>query len=126
MMFIEYNPNPKRKSVGDCVVRALTKVTGHDWNRIFLELMVEGLDMADMPSSNAVWGSYLQKVGFLKRVIPNECPNCYLVRHFCIDHPIGTFVLGTGNHVVAVIDGDYYDSWDSGDEVPIYYFERRK
>lgn len=24
-MFIEYNPNPKRKSVGDCVIRALTK-----------------------------------------------------------------------------------------------------
>ena len=29
-------------------------------------------------------------------------------------------------HVIAVENGDYYDNWDSGDEVPIYYWERRK
>jgi hypothetical protein len=25
---------------------------------------------------------------------------------------------------VAVSDGDYFDTWDSGDEVPVYYFEK--
>ena len=25
-------------------------------------------------------------------------------------------------HVVAVIDGNYYDTWDSGDKIPIYYW----
>jgi hypothetical protein len=28
--------------------------------------------------------------------------------------------------VVAVVDGDYYDTWDCGDEVPVYYFEREE
>lgn len=27
-------------------------------------------------------------------------------------------------HVVCVQDGYYYDSWDSGNEIPIYYWER--
>ena len=27
-------------------------------------------------------------------------------------------------NVIAVIDGDYYDSWDSGNEVPIYYWKQ--
>ena len=27
-----------------------------------------------------------------------------------------------GGHVVAVEDGNYYDIWDSGDEVPTYYW----
>jgi hypothetical protein len=32
--------------------------------------------------------------------------------------------VGTGTHVVAVIDGDYYDAWDSGNEVIDRYFTR--
>ena len=43
---------------------------------------------------------------------------------FSYDHPEGEYILGTGNHVVTVINGDYYDTWDSGNEIPIYYFER--
>ena len=34
MSFRQYNPNPDRKLVGDCVVRTITKVTGDDWNTI--------------------------------------------------------------------------------------------
>ena len=26
----------------------------------------------------------------------------------------------------AVVDGDYYDVWDSGDEIPAYYFYRKE
>jgi hypothetical protein len=50
---------------------------------------------------------------------------CYTIKEFCKDHPIGDYLLGTGSHVVAVLDGNYYDTWDSGSEVPIYYFKRR-
>ena len=40
------------------------------------------------------------------------------------DHPQGLYVLATGTHVITVIDGDYYDSWDSGDKIPLYYFKK--
>ena len=26
-MYIQYNPNPEGKSIGDCVIRAITKAT---------------------------------------------------------------------------------------------------
>lgn len=80
--------------------------------------------MHDMPSSNSVWGSYLKENGFKRYIIPNECPNCYTIKDFCSDYPIGLYILATGSHVVTVIDGDYYDSWDSGKEIPIYFFKK--
>ena len=81
--------------------------------------------MCDMPSANRVWGQFLKDKGFRKVQIPDVCPECYTVREFCRDNPRGIYVLGTGEHVVCVRNGDYFDSWDSGMEIPIYYFERR-
>ena len=80
--------------------------------------------MKDMLASNAVWSAYLIGQGFTRHLIPNTCPDCYTVKDFADDHKQGVYVLGTGSHAVAVIDGNYYDSWDSGDEIPIYYFRR--
>ena len=31
MGYINYNPNPARKLVGDCVIRAISKVTEQSW-----------------------------------------------------------------------------------------------
>jgi hypothetical protein len=71
---------------------------------------------------NAVWSKYLFENGYVRYAIPNTCPYCYTVRDFCKDHPVGKFLLAIGKHVVTVIDGDYYDTWDSGDQVPISYW----
>ena len=124
MSYIFYNPNPQRKLVGDCVVRAVSKVTGQDWEKTYIDLVLQGFIMSDMPSANYVCGAYLASRGFVREVIPNECPDCYTVKNFCEDNPEGTYVLATGSHVVAVIDGDYYDSWDSGEEVPMYMWRK--
>lgn len=121
-MYIQYNPNPEGKSIGDCVIRAITKATNQSWEDVYIGLCLEGFILKDMPSANSVWSSYLKHQGFHKNIIPDTCPNCYTVKNFTYDNPIGTFVLGTGDHVVTVVDGNYYDSWDSGMEVPIYYY----
>ena len=123
-MFIEKNKNPHRKRVGDCVIRAISTVLDEPWDSVYLGIMAEGYALKDMPSSNYVWSSYLQKRGFYRNSIPNTCPNCYSVKDFCHDHPRGRYVLATGTHVIAVIDGNYIDTWDSGDEVPVYYLKR--
>ena len=78
--------------------------------------------MLDMPSSNAVWGAYLYKNGFRRYIVPDVYPDVYSVKRFCEENPHGTFLLCTDQHVVAVIDGDYYDTMDSGEEVPLYYW----
>lgn len=125
MSYKYYNPNPNAKSVGDCVVRAISKILNYSWDKTYIELSVQGYLMKDLPDSNQVWDSYLRGCGFTRKVIPNTCPDCYTVRDFCYDHPYGEYILAIGNHVVAVKFGSYFDSWDSGSEVPIYYYERR-
>lgn len=124
-MFKYANPNPCKELVGDCVIRALSLLLNQSWNEIYDDLSFQGKMMCDMPSSNEVWSEYLYKRGFTRRIIPDTCPACYTIRKFCQDNPTGRFLLATGSHVVTVIDGDYYDTWDSGQEVPIYYFKRR-
>lgn len=124
MAFLFVNPNPKGARVGDCVIRALSLALGKTWAETYAELAVYGYSMSDMPSSNAVWDNMLRDHGFIRKGIPDTCGSgCYTVKDFCRDNPQGLFVLGTGNHVVTVINGDYMDSWDSGEEIPMYYYE---
>lgn len=124
MAFKYYNPNPANNLVIDCTVRAISKVTGQSWDTTYIGLVVIGYVVKDMPNSNAIWSKYLRRFGFRREIIPNTCPDCYTVKEFCEEHPRGAFLLATGNHVVAVVDGDYYDTWDSGDEVPVYYWTK--
>lgn len=124
MAYIKYNPNPDLKNrKGDCSVRAISKVIGSDWNTAYVKLCDMGLKIKDMPDSNNVINQFLREHGFELFLIPDSCPDCYTIKRFCRDFPVGTYVVGTGTHVVAVINGNYYDSWNSGDEVPIYAWE---
>lgn len=82
--------------------------------------------MGNVPVDNSVWEEYLRSIGFRRYILPDTCPRCYTVRDFCYDNPFGTFILATGSHVIAVIDGDYYDTWDSGDEVPTSVWRREQ
>jgi len=106
------------------VIRAISKTVGMPWEDTYLDVMLQGFTMHDMPSSNDVWGTYLAEHGFKRYVIPDTCPNCYTVSQFVRDNPELTGILATGTHVVAVANGDYFDTWDSGNEIPIYYWRK--
>lgn len=123
-MFIYYNPNPEQKSVGDCVIRAISKLTNQDWDTTYFGICIEGAIHHDMPSSNNVWDKYLLRHGYKRTLLPDTCPDCYTVKDFCDDYSIGSYLLAIGNHVVTVVDGDYYDTWDSGNEVPVFYWRK--
>lgn len=122
-MYIYHNPNPLQKRVGDCVVRAISKITGESWEQVYIGVCMQGYLLSDMPSANHVWGAYIKNHGYRKRNLPDTCPDCYSVKSFCEEHTKGKYLLATGSHVVAVIDGNYYDTWDSGDENPIYFWQ---
>lgn len=123
-MWVEFNSNPLGKRVGDCAVRAVGKAIGQNWTDTYIGLSAEGIALRDMPSSNYVWGMYLKKFGFEEHMIPSICPNCVTVSQFAEEHPKGRYVLGCQNHTVACIDGSYFDSWDSGSEIVLFYFKK--
>lgn len=123
-MFRRYNANPAQLNVGDCTVRAISKATGESWDKTFIWLCVYGFDLKDMQDANRVWGKYLKDIGFRRIEIPDTCPDCYTVKHFCRDFSKGTYILALASHVIAVIDGDYFDTWDSGNELPIYVWRK--
>ena len=122
-MYEYINMNPNNNFTGDCVIRAISLGTDQSWDNVYLGLTAFGFDMKDMPSSNNVWGYYLHDKGFKRYNIPDICPSCVTIRDF-VNNTNGEYILGTGTHVVAVKDGIYYDTWDSGNEIPIYYWKR--
>lgn len=124
MIYVNYNSNPMRRKVGDCTVRAISKALEQSWEHTYIELAVQGLLMYDMPSANAVWGEYLNSKGFVKKAINKD--KYYTIVDFCRENPIGTYIVGTGSHTVCIEDGKYYDTWDSGDETPIFYFVKKE
>lgn len=87
-------------------------------------LSVNGFLMGNIMAADEVWGSILRQNGFKRKLVPNDCPDCYSVAEFCEEYPKGVYVVKSENHVATVIDGDLYDSWDSSDKTVIYYWER--
>ena len=127
-MWKPYNPNPVqlRGGVGDCAVRAIAKALDITWEQAYTKLTANGFLMGELPNSDIVWGSVLRQNGFVREVVPNTCPDCYTVDDFCNDHPFGTYVVKSENHVATVVDGALYDSWNSSANAVLYYWTKKE
>ena len=101
-------------------MRALSKALGQDWLVTYLGICIQGALAGDMPSANAVWGAYLAQHGFRRRLAPDGVT----VSEFARAHPSGVYVLALSGHVVCIIDGTLYDTWDSSREVVLYYWRK--
>lgn len=124
MGWISYNPNPVKADAGDCAVRAIAKALDISWEKAYAKLSMAGYLMCDMPNADWVWGSVLRKEGFSREILPNTCPDCYTVADFCHDNPRGVFVVKSENHVATVVNGTLFDSWNSEQKVPIYFWRK--
>lgn len=122
-MWIRYNANPVANRIEDCAIRAVAVALNISWDDAFDLIARSAKAMGAVMHLNAAFGAVLRQHGFRRYIIPNTCPDCYTIKDFCQDHPTGTYVVGTDSHVVACIDGDYIDSFDSGDLIAIYYWE---
>lgn len=88
--WIEYNPNPCSRRVGDCAIRACCKATNRTWNEVFDALVQIAYRQKDVLSANKVWGEYLSDNGYV-RYEPDYPMDVY---KFCCNFPRGTYVLG--------------------------------
>jgi len=128
--FVYYQPNEKdiKDRFGDCTIRALSKALNVSWVEAFdktvplcREAQVSGLFSAPVDIKRPL----LERLGFKYVGVSNKKGTKRpTVDSFAKDHPAGTYICNVANHEVAVVDGKYYDTWDSG-ECSLYgYFEK--
>ena len=122
-MWIYANPNPEKKDVPDCVIRAICIALNKPWNEVFDELSEVAANDYSITSDDRVWGHYLWLLGFIPFILPETCPRCVTVKAFAEIFSRGIYIIGTGYHAVAVINGNYYDTWNSGNEVPTFFWK---
>ena len=111
-----YNANPLKMRTEDCSVRTISKILNISWDEAYDMLAEMAKGMAVMPSDKNVTSAVLRMNGFYRENLPNFLQDGYTVRDFAQDNPHGIYVLCTDNHVVPLIKGTYYDTFDSGDE----------
>lgn len=130
--FVYYQPNKKdlKDKVGDCQVRALSKVLGLSWVEAFditipicRELQTYTFFDCDQEKTKEA----MSRLGFDYTGVSNKKGTKRpTVDSFAKDHPHGTFIVKVARHVVAVVNGKYYDTWDSGDRSLYGYYTKRE
>jgi hypothetical protein len=122
-----FNPNPtKSTKVGDCVVRAMCKATGNDWDTVFKRLCNLAYKYKQMPNSDEIWQKYITENGFEYVSIPvKKGSKRPTVDSFCKENKKGTYVLRVANHVVTVADGRSWDTWDCSDKSVYGYWNKK-
>lgn len=129
--YVYYQPNKKdlKDESGDCQIRALSKVLNIEWVDAFditipicRELQTYTIFDCNLKKAKEA----LAKIGFEYHGVSNKRG---LIRptvdEFAKDHPTGRYIARVAHHVVAVVDGKYYDTWDSGNKSMYGYYEKK-
>ena len=120
-----YNANSRNTYTGDCVRRALSLAYGLDYDKISSELnKIKRAQNTDNTGRSSVWLKFLKdhnapRIENLDTYAGDD--GILTVDEFCKSHPTGTYILSSNkkhdaawaNHLICVIDGDVYDTWDS-------------
>lgn len=112
-LYVEFRS--QRKRANDCTVRALMKLLELSWVEAYNELCSAGRVVKRMPNEIDAVRVAIESFGYKKTSIPVEKGSKRpTVASFAAEHPKGRYLLNVANHVVACVDGHYYDSWDCG------------
>lgn len=126
--YVYYQPNKKdlKDQVGDCQVRALSKALNISWLEAFdltipicRELQTYTIFACDLKKTKEAMAT----LGFEYTGISNKKGTTRpTVKSFALSHKKGTYILSVAHHVVACVDGIYYDTWDSGNKSLYGYY----
>lgn len=123
--WIEYNPNPKSNTKAtDCSIRAYCAAENIKWEDAYDIACEYGKENSMMPNDAKNCDAVLmQHFGYeYHKFKKDEKETNDTVKNFCINHPKGIYVLNLSKHLVTVIDGEYYDTWDCGQKKPKGYY----
>ena len=114
-----YQPNKKdlKDEYGDCVIRALTKAFNMEWLQVFDEMQPISREMQFPFNCKPCYEKYIESKGAKYYGISNKKGTKRpTVDRFAKVHKTGTYILRVAHHLVTVVDGFYYDTWDSGEK----------
>lgn len=128
--FCYYQPNRKdlKDEYGDCTIRALSKAMNVSWLEAFdaqlplcRESQIPNIFFVPIKMRN----KNMERLGFTYTGISNKRGTRRpTVEAFAKAHPDGTYILNLANHVVAVVNGKYYDTWDCGQCCLYGYYQK--
>lgn len=126
-VFHFYNANPHNRFTTDCVIRAISTATKIPYNTVLMEMAdlqcKTGFDISD----KTLIEKYLKGKGWVKHKQPRKNDNtkytgvefCAELQNFNMDFPesMGARYIANlgGGHIVAIVNGQVWDTWDSTD-----------
>ena len=130
-MYKYYQPNRMdlKDKYGDCTIRALSKALNLSWVDAFEKTIpfcreYQCTNIFDMPRK--LTNKVMEELGFEYHGVSNASGTKRpTVKSFAKNHRHGTFILNVAHHEVAVVDGVYYDTWDSGSKSLYGYYEKK-
>lgn len=124
-----FQPNDKdlKDKTGDCQIRAFCKVLNIPWVDAFdltipicRRLQTYTIFDCNLEKTNEA----MKEMGFEYTGISNKKGSKRpTVESFARTHKTGRYILKVAHHVVACVDGVYYDTWDSGYKSLYGYYE---
>lgn len=111
-----YNPNPNKKEVADCVVRACCKSMNKDWDEVYVDLCKIGFENKAMPNEKLAYEKYFIQEGFeYVKVFNKKGSKRLKVREIAKEHKKEVIICVVANHLVTTAEGYFWDLFDSGD-----------
>ena len=120
-MFKFTNPHPQGKRVGDCVKRACCLASGINYHDIAIMLNRYKKETGCSKFNNSDnWKSFVENV-LLGKKDKDDMQHAFYGRRYTVDDYARywdeeTAILRCSHHIVCVKDGDYLDTWDSGEK----------
>lgn len=126
-MYCYYQPNKKdiKDEYGDCTIRALSAALSLTWLETFdlvvpIERKYQVANIFGAPLKTRK--EMLEELGFTYHPVSRKKKPT--VKEFSEKHKRGIYILNIRGHEVACINGNYYDTWDSGKKALYGYFEK--
>lgn len=115
----KYNPNPKSRNIGDCTLRSYCAAFGIEWDKAFdiaSRVAKANSSMIQYVADKVLTEEFGCTVdeNYNKKKVKGK--DRITVNNFAMTHPYGTYILHVRSHQVTVKNGEYWDSWDSGDK----------
>lgn len=118
MSYKYYQPNKKdiKDEYGDCVIRALTKALNMEWLEVFDDIQPISRELQVPFNCKPAYEAYLKAKGYDWQGLKVEKgKKRFTTKSFAKKYNKGTYILRLAHHLVTVVDGNYYDTWDCGD-----------